>query len=302
MKISIVIPVYNKGKYVEDCLCQLLLQQMDDFEVVVVDDGSSDQSGILCDQIAAIDPRVRVFHTPNGGVTAARCYGVQMAKGKYVMFVDSDDTLPPHAIQTLYAAIEQTQADEVIGTFSLLGGGQSPVVYTGFVAVEALIKAIITNKNHFPILWGAIFRRSILEDCLDTPRDIIEGEDKLMQVKVLMKHPKVYFIPDCVYQYTPDLPNNRRRTLEREQLYDRILRKVLAPEWPVYQSAFVLHQLKEYERFIEDKRYEVRKQYYEQAIGSLPATIPLYDKVIWFLPPRLAYPLIRLYRFLLKYL
>ena len=225
MKISIVIPIYNKAAYIRPCMESLLEQDFDDFEIVAVDDGSTDGSGDLCDELAQETPRIHVIHTPNGGVTAARRVGVEQAQGRYIVFVDSDDVLMPHALKTLYDTIEQTQADEVVGTFCTQDGTLSPKVYEGWTPVEPLIQAIITGKNRFPVLWGIIFRKELLEDCLDTPRDIIEGEDKLMQVKVLMKQPKVFFIKDCIYRYTLGLPNSRQHTLERERLYDDLLRQ-----------------------------------------------------------------------------
>ena len=301
MEISIVIPVYNKAEYIGHCLKGLLQQDFSSFEVICVCDGSTDNSAEICDEWAAREERIHVVHKDNGGVTAARRRGVEEASGRYILFVDADDELLPNALQTLYDAIERTQADEVVGTFRLHSGEQSSVVYTGLVAPETLIRTIITGKNHFPILWGCIFRKEILENTLDTPREIIEGEDKMMQVKVLIKQPKVYFIDDCVYQYTAGLPNNRHHTLEREKLYDDILREVLAPRWDLFQSAYVLHQLKEYERFIAEGNDEVRTSYYQQVIKSLPAGIPLYDQMVWLLPPFLARPLISLYRWVIRH-
>ena len=301
MKISVVIPIYNKQEYVERCLTQLCSQDFDDFEIIAVDDGSTDLSGKLCDDIAKDHIQIRVFHTVNEGVTAARRYGIEQAKGDYVVFVDSDDELLPGALQTLYDAIERTKADEVVGTFRLHTGEQSPVIYQGEVSPEILIRTIITGKNRFPILWACIFRKAILNDCLDTPRDIIEGEDKMMQVKVLMKQPKVYFINNCVYQYTVGVPNSRRHTLAREMLYDRILSEVLSPQWDTLHSAFVLHQLKEYEKFVAEGQYEVRKDYYQNVISTLPSDIPLYDKVVWLLPPAIARHLINLYRWAIRW-
>ena len=300
MKLTIVIPIYNKAAYIRPCMESLLEQDFDDFEIVAVDDGSTDGSGDLCDELAQETPRIHVIHTSNGGVTAARRIGVEQAQGRYIVFVDSDDVLMPHALKTLYDTIEQTQADEVVGTFCTQDGTLSPKVYEGWTPVEPLIQAIITGKNRFPVLWGIIFRKEILEDSLDTPRDIIEGEDKLMQVKVLMKQPKVFFIKDCIYRYTLGLPNSRQHTLERERLYDDLLRQVLSPQWDTYQSAFVLHQLKEYEKFIHDGQYNVRKEYYEDCLiphSTLNTQhLPIYDWLVWQLPPRLARPLIKLYR------
>lgn len=300
MKISIVIPVYNKAAYIDGCMECLLQQDFDSFEVICVCDGSTDNSGEICDQWAGKDQRIRVIHKDNGGVTAARRRGVEEAQGQYVMFVDADDKLLPGALKTMYQAIEQSQADEVIATFTTHEGVASPVVYQGFTPVEPLIKAIITLKNRFPVLWGIIFRRELLSDVLDTPREIIEGEDKLMQVKVLMKQPKVFFIPQQVYCYTLGLPNSRRHTLERERLYDQLLLQALGQRATEFSDALTLHKLKEYERFINDGVYHVRKAYYKSAVGSLPAAIPLYDRLVFALPPILSRPVIRLYRTLIN--
>jgi len=302
MKISVIIPVYNKAEYVGACLENTLQQDFDDFEVICVNDGSTDGSGEICDQWAAKDNRIKVFHTENGGVTAARRKGVEQAKGKYIVFVDADDQLLPKAIKTLYNAIEQTQADEVIGRFVLLEQDgtkkESPLLYNGNITDQTpLITAIISNKNMFPILWGLICRKEIVEDCLDTPREIIEGEDLMMQLKILMKHPHVHFISDCVYLYNEDIPNNRKRSLGHEILYDKLLKEILAPEWEKYSSAYVFHQIKQYEELIIRRVYSVRKTYYKKVIPSpLPKGIPLFRRLVWFLPPFLGRMLVWLYR------
>ena len=296
MDVSVIIPVYNKAEYLDQCLASLLQQDFNSFEILCVDDGSTDDSGTICDSWAVKDQRVRVIHQENSGVTAARRKGVMQADGKYVMFVDADDGLLSGALQTMYEAIRQSGADEVIAPFRTYQGVASPVVHEGFMPVEPLIKDIITSKNRFPVLWSIIFRRELLADVLDTPRDIIEGEDKLMQVKLLMKQPRVFFITDYIYKYNLGLPNNRRRTLEREMLYDELLRQVLSPRWEDYRSAFALHQLKEYERFIHDGVYRVRAAYYLDVLRPLPKDVPLYDRLVFMLPPILARPVIKLYR------
>lgn len=296
MEISVIIPVYNKAQYVAQCLKDILTQDFDNFEVIVVEDGSTDGSGDICDQMAEGEPRLRVVHKDNGGVTAARRRGVELAQGRYIVFVDADDELLPGALKTLHATIEQTGADEVMARYRSQDGVESPVVFRGFTETSKLIWYIITGKNRFPVLWACIFRRELLLQALDIPRDIIEGEDKLMQVKILAKQPKVFFSDAVVYGYQVGLPNNRRRTLEREQLYDTLLREVLAPCWNELSSGFVLHQLKEYEKFIQSGQFSVRKAYYKKMITTLPKGIPLYDRVVWMLPPVLSRPLIMLYK------
>lgn len=297
MKVSVIIPVYNKVDYLDACFQHLQDQQMADIEIIAVDDGSTDGSGQRCDKWASRDARIQVYHTANQGVTAARRYGVEHARAPYVVFVDSDDALMPHGLQSLYDAIVQTEADEVVASFCTHDDRQSPMMGPGWGNPTDMVRAIIAGKNRFPVLWAIIFRRELLSGCLDTPREIIEGEDKLMQVKVLMKQPRVWLLPEQVYRYTLGVPNTRRRTLERERLYDALLREVLRPRWEELHEAYVLHQLKEYEKFIYDGHHEVRQQYYQQAIDTLPPGIPLYDRIVWRLPSRLSRPLIKLYRF-----
>ncbi len=301
MKVSVIIPVYNKAEYIDTCLGKITKQDFDSFEVICVDDGSTDNSGDICERWANKDHHIKVVHTENSGVTAARRLGVSIAQGRYVIFADSDDEILDGALQTLYDAIQSTQADEVFATYCLQDGTKSPIVYNGHVSPELLAKKIIVNKNRFPVLWGIIFRREILEGSLNTPREIIEGEDKLMQIIILLKNPTIYFISNCVYQYTAGLPNNRRRTLEHEILYDRILRGVLSPQWETFKDTYILHLLKEYERFIEKGHDEVRISYYKQVVSYIPESIPIYDRIVWNLTPTLARPLIWLYRKAVKY-
>ena len=296
MKVSIVIPVYNKAEYISDCLESLLQQDFDDFEIVAVNDGSTDDSGKICDEKAAEDTRIKVIHTENGGVTAARRKGVEQAKGDYIMFVDADDGLLPGAIKNLYDAITKSGADEVIALFSTHTGVISPVVYDGFANPDELISYIITNKNRFPVLWSILFRRELLSDVLDTPREIVEGEDKLMQVKILLKQPKVFFISKPAYIYTLGLPNSRSHTLEREMLYDKLLEAAIGHRIQEFKDALTLHKIKEYERFICDGNNSVRKAYYLSAVGKPSSAIPLYDRLVFMLPPVFARPIIKLYR------
>ncbi len=302
MKVSVIIPVYNKAEYIERCLENILQQDFDDFEVICVDDGSTDGSGEICNQYAGKDHRIQIIHIENSGVTAARRKGVQLAKGKYIIFVDADDQLLPGAIKTLYTEIEKTQADEVIGRFSSQEGNESPVVFRGDVPdVSPLIVDIVSNRNLFPVIWGLICRKDLVEDCLDTPRQIVYGEDLMMQLKMLMKHPRVYFISDVVYLYNMGIPNNRKRTLEHEKRYDAILRKVLEPEWEKYHAAYMFHLIKQYEEFIVHGDYNVRKSYYNQVISApLPQGVPMLRRMIWNCPPSLGRIVVWVYRKALK--
>lgn len=297
MELSVIIPVYNKAEYINDCIESLLKQDFNNFEIVAIDDGSTDESGDLCDKWAEKDQRIQVIHKENGGVTAARRMGVESAKGEYIVFVDADDKLLPNALRILYQAITNNNADEVIARFQTMTGNRSPIVFEGEIKdLKPLLKAIIEWRNHFPILWAVIYRKSILDDCLLTPREIIEGEDLLMQIQILMKRPKVYFIKDCVYAYNVGLPNNRKHTLELARLYDDILRKSIASQWEELRNSFTLHQIKEYEIFLLKKQYYVRNDYYQQALGRFPSGISLFHRIIWHLPPIIAQKVVWFYK------
>lgn len=105
MKISIIIPVYNTERYLQACLDSVLSQSFVDYEVLLIDDGSKDRSGITCDEYAQKDNRIRVFHKKNGGVSSARNLGLDNALGEWVYFVDSDDEVLPGGLDTLVKCV-----------------------------------------------------------------------------------------------------------------------------------------------------------------------------------------------------
>lgn len=118
-KLSIVIPVYNCRNYLGECIDSILSQTYTDYEVLLVDDGSTDDSGKLCDELAERHPdRIRVFHKPNGGASTARNFGLDNARGNYIGFVDSDDVILPDMYQTLVETIESQDVDIVTSTMA----------------------------------------------------------------------------------------------------------------------------------------------------------------------------------------
>lgn len=300
MEISIVIPVYNKAEYINNCLDSLLRQDFESFEIVCVDDGSTDNSGKLCDQKAADDSRIRVIHTENGGVTAARRKGVEAALGKFIVFVDADDMLLPDALKTLHKEITDSGADEVIGTYKDQYGQTHDSGFRGKQPCEPLVRNLLAVKNSFCVLWGIIFRKVLLDGCLNAPREIVEREDSLMQIKCLMKSPVVHFIPQAVYLHYEDMPNNRVEDLKMIRIYDAELKQTLQPQWDTYKSAFVHHQLKVYEKFINLKQFHVFEAYYCPLRQQLDSSIPLMDRIAILLPPRISYILVHGYKMLLK--
>ena len=116
-KISVIVPVYNVAAYLPECLESILGQDFKELEVILIDDGSTDNSGAICDEYAAKDPRVVVIHQKNSGAAAAKNAGLRVATGKYLSFVDSDDYLEPGAYTYMVSQLEHTKADAVQCTF-----------------------------------------------------------------------------------------------------------------------------------------------------------------------------------------
>ena len=115
-RLSIIIPVYNAEDYLDRCLHSILEQEFSSYEVILVDDGSSDASPLICDRYSSTDPRFRTVHKPNGGVSSARNMGLELAKGEYIMFLDSDDTLLPLGLDDIMGAV--TGEDMVVAGYA----------------------------------------------------------------------------------------------------------------------------------------------------------------------------------------
>lgn len=289
--ISVIIPVYNKAEYVEDCILSVVSQNFDNFEVIVVEDGSTDNSAEICDRLAAEYPNVTVLHPENGGVTAARRIGYERSKGEFITFVDADDKMLPGALRRLYDEMLATGADEVVARYinqhdELRGheGGQ-------YVEPAWMTRQLLSARADFCVLWAVLFRRELLDGCLDTPRMIRSGEDILMQIECLRKNPKVWFSNEVVYMYNEGLPNDRPLSLDEQMLYDKILYDVFKDDLKEYTPYIVLHQTKMYENFLYYRQFSVFSKYYHLLRMADKSQLSLGDRIAVMLPPWLAcYP------------
>ena len=113
IKVSIIVPVYNAENHIERCFDSIIAQDYPNWELIIIDDGSSDSSGDRCDRYSLWDKRIRVVHKPNGGVSSARNTGLKVCKGDYIGFMDSDDSLEPEFLESLYNAAIENDADIV---------------------------------------------------------------------------------------------------------------------------------------------------------------------------------------------
>lgn len=167
-QISVVVPVYEVREWLAGCVDSLLAQTFEDFEVILVDDGSTDGSGAQCDQYARKDPRIRVIHKPNGGLSDARNVGTRAARGEYIAYVDSDDYVSPDYLLCLYRAIRQADADMAVIRFDKVAPRQKPSQATGAGLCrivcwtpEEACREMALGKNNAVTAWAKLGRAEL---------------------------------------------------------------------------------------------------------------------------------------------
>lgn len=164
--ISIIVPVYNTDRCLSRCIKSILSQKFKNFELLLIDDGSTDESGEICDEYAAKDRRIKVFHKKNGGVSSARNVGLDNAKGEWITFCDSDDFVSPNWLKIYIDNISDgidliCQALECDKTYELTNK-RDGINYKGCVQNGVLF---LYNNKILGYLWIKLFKRSIIDSC-----------------------------------------------------------------------------------------------------------------------------------------
>lgn len=196
-KVSIIVPIYKTERYLQECIDSILAQTYTDFELLLVDDGSPDECGAICDKAAKQDTRIRVLHQENQGVTRARANGVSAAQGDFITFVDSDDTLPPQALATLIEhAIDGT--DIVLGNID-----NSKSLKIGEIALSKYREMCVVMKDIHNGPFSKLFRRNLFNVWVfDIPRDLRMGEDAIMNIRLAYRaEGRIFNTGTIVYEY-----------------------------------------------------------------------------------------------------
>ncbi len=206
--VSIIVPVYNAEKYLKRCVDSILKQDYPGFELILIDDGSTDGSAQICDAYAAQDTRIRVFHQENAGVSAARNLALDMAKGEYIQFLDSDDWVAPEATRLLVGSLERYDCDMVISDFYRVSGER--LAQKGDIEEEKVLSrqefaaCMIENPADFyyGVLWNKLYRRRIIEEHkirMDT--EISWCEDFLFNLEYIRHAASFYALKVPIYYY-----------------------------------------------------------------------------------------------------
>ena len=202
--VSIIVPIYNKEKYLEKCLDSILGQTYRDLEIILVDDGSTDNSLAICQHYAEKDPRIKIYHKPNGGVSSARNLGLEKSTGTLISFADPDDSLHAECIERLKRVLDETGAEiaycyglDLLGT---TGRTQTKSDETEKISVMPVRRYDWNSRKAHTVCWGAVYRRAVTQDvAFDT--DLKIGEDTLFLAKCIRKAEKIACIDKALYYY-----------------------------------------------------------------------------------------------------
>lgn len=190
---SVIVPVYNVSQYLGRCIDSILSQTYNNFELLLINDGSTDDSGRICDEYAVKDSRIKVFHKKNGGVSSARNKGIDEARGKYVVFVDSDDYLLPERLLRLFK-VSTNNPDMIVGCSS------APADYKyKFKIIDKQDFHIIRNIG---VIWTSVFNSRLLkENNVRFDETIWHGEDSLFILNFFYNSDTIIFVDKYGYVY-----------------------------------------------------------------------------------------------------
>lgn len=224
--ISVIIPCFQAGKYIKRCLTSVLAQSYSNVEVIVVDDGSTDNSSSVIKEIADEDNRVRYIYQDNQGVSSARNKGLANAKGEYITFVDSDDTIKPNMYEILINLIKENDADISHCSYcrddgkevrNISGSGEI-IIYES----EEIACSLLEGKRYSPGCWNKMFKKAVVQDIYFDERYKIT-EDLLYTFFAFQKARKAVFCDLCLYVYHASETsscNNTNNIKKSDDVYD----------------------------------------------------------------------------------
>lgn len=286
--ISIIVPVYNVEKYVRKCIDSLISQTYFKLEIILIDDGSTDNSGKICDEYSLKDVRIKVIHKENGGLSDARNAGLRIMQGKYVFFVDSDDWLHVKAIQILYDNMVRCDCDIAIGNFRRVTNHLEKInreSSTGKLTIYELSKKqaleeMLKQEKYTCSAWGRLFKVELFEN-IEFPVGKL-FEDQGTTYKLFLKSNKICFVDFPIYAYfvrNGSIQNSQFKIANMDELEFAIKQKIEIDKiYPELQGAtagrlistcfhimYGIEDIKQYKEYYEEAKNYIIK-YRKQAI------------------------------------
>ena len=209
-KISVIIPAYNCEKYLEQCVRSVLAQIYQNLEIIIVNDGSTDTTGKIMEQLAQEDKRIKTLHKENTGVGETRNVGLSLATGDYICFIDSDDWMDPNHIDDLYQVLTKTDSDIAITNFSQYNDEKGS--YNIHLSAEDYYEKVYTPEEWFAfqygqphflsscfvVLWGKLYKRELFEDVLYPNK---HADDDYTTWKLYLLSERIVYINAASYVY-----------------------------------------------------------------------------------------------------
>lgn len=256
--ISIIVPIYNVEQYLRECVDSILAQSYQNLEIILVDDGSPDRCGAICDEYAAADPRIKVIHKVNGGLSDARNAGLEVATGDYIGFVDSDDWIAPDMFSYLLKGLEENEAE--IAMCNVIKFTEKKYwdervmprrVYTGEEALDALFSDRMENYA-----WNKLYKAALWQDIrFPVGKNF---EDILTTYKTFEKATRVVQLLGAKYYYRirTDSISGNRGFKNRQQIYQAICDRYIeaVPRHPD-QRANLIWRIQRY--YVRELSYQV---------------------------------------------
>lgn len=324
-KVSIVVPVYNAEKYIKTTVNSILSQTFSDWELLLIDDYSKDNTPTVCRELTQRDSRIIYLHqTENGGPARVRNIGIDQAKGEYLAFVDSDDTVESNFLESLVTTAEISGADIVWCNFKEICNER--VIFREHklpchisISYDSYIRLFFNNQLGLGCMWNKLYRRDFIEKNkirLNTQR--VHGEDWEFNFECFKSHPVLVAIEDSLYNYirqnsssviasyhTSDYPNFVRTRLMLDDLAKKVsvdYDKVAAKKRFVYHVLSLLMSLKgsnvvdkkaEFEKIVNDDYFRKVIKTGNHIARYLPIRYKLYFFLIKFRLTGLAYIVMR---------
>lgn len=269
--ISIIVPVYKVELFLNQAVESLIKQTYSHIEIILVDDGSPDNCGRMCDEWAKRDCRVRVIHQENAGLSMARNAGIESSRGAYLMFVDSDDFVEPAYVETLYHAVVQSKADMAVSGVSYLNADGSCTTMEVATAEQETVDGVGAMillegggsvRDAYTVVWNKIYRRELWEQ-IRFPKGKVY-EDAFVMPSLFYSCQKVVLLKQCLYWY-------RKRegsiTAEQKERYAHVFLEMMTERERFYEQTGikelkVLHQIHLYwtRDYLQKQTKQTRRQ------------------------------------------
>ena len=255
--ISIIVPIYNAENYLDRCIESIINQTYQNLEIILIDDGSIDKSGEICDHYATKDLRVRVFHQMNKGIGLTRQFGIDISTGDYVVWVDADDWVDKNEIEDMYSVAITNHSEIVICDYYSEESEKTILVKQDFGVLDKkyVIEHIINYSHMGPYLWNKMFRRDIISNHHITFSPYMSyGEDVLFLCRFLKFCKTISYLPQAYYHYN-NVNTNSVTSSMSEYIVDS------------HDKLFSIWEKEFNEYLLEEEKYYYKKRYLQMAFS-----------------------------------